>query len=360
MINQNRLTKTFLDLVQIDSPSGEEEHIAKELIKRLSSLGFKTQKDNYGNVIAKLEGEGEPIMLNAHMDTVEPGRGIKPVIDGDIIKTDGTTVLGADPKAGVAAILEGLESLIEDKNKHLPIEVVFTRQEEIGMVGARNLDYSQIISKRGVTFDGEEGLENITISSPGYMNFNLEITGRGAHAGVAPEKGLSAVKIGSEIISQLELGRIDHETTANIGLVEGGSARNAVPENMTIRGEIRSRDLKKLEKHTQHFQDILDKIMLKYPEAKFNIDLHKEFDPYLFEETHSVIQLITKILKEMNIEPILEHSGGGTDVNILHLHGIEAICVAAGDYNAHTKREFVKISEMLQSAKFCQKLLTTP
>ncbi|MBI2600744.1 M20/M25/M40 family metallo-hydrolase [Candidatus Daviesbacteria bacterium] len=358
MVDQKRLVETFLDLVKIDSPSGEEEEMAKELMKRLKTLGFKVLRDTYGNVIGTLDGAGEPIMLNAHMDTVEPGRGIKPIIDGDIIKSDGTTVLGGDPKAGVTAILEALTSVIEDGKKHLPIEVVFTREEESSLGGAINLDYSQISAKRGVTFDGEKELHNIDISSPGYNSVNVTVIGRAAHAGADPEKGLSAIQIASEIISQLQLGRIDKETTANIGLIEGGSARNAVPEKVHFKGEIRSRNKEKLEKHTKHFQEVFDNVLSKYPNAKIDADISREFEAYFFDENHRVIKHIREVFKQMNLSPNLQHSGGGTDVNIFHTHGIEAVVVGTGDFDAHTTREYVVIPQMVQAAEFCQKLIS--
>ena len=357
MINQKRLVDTFLSLVKIDSPSGEEKNVAKFLETELVKLGGKAEYDAYENLIVKFEGEGEFLMLNCHMDTVEPGRGIKPIVEEDIIKTDGTTILGGDAKAGVAAILEAVKSVIEENKKHPPLELVFTREEELGLLGALNLDYSLVKSKRCITFDEEEGVQNVDIAAPGYIRVDLKIVGRSAHAGAEPEKGISAIKIAAEIISQLEVGRIDHETTANIGLIEGGSARNAVPEEAHIKAEIRSRDLKKLEAHTAHFQQIINNAVEKNPEASIILDLHEEFAPYKFSEDHKLIQLLKTTLKEMGLEISLHESGGGTDVNILHKNGIEALCVGTGDYNAHTKREYVKISEMMESAQFAEKII---
>lgn len=362
MIKKDRLIKTFLNLVQIDSPSGKEGAIVREVSQRLKKLKFIVKLDKYGNVIGHLDGNNpkntETLLLNAHLDTVEPGKGVKPKIVGDRIVTDGKTVLGGDPKAGVSAILEAIESIKEDNKKHPPLDVVFTLSEETGLLGAINLDYSLLQAKKGITFDGEEEVNNIDISAPGYNRFDLIVIGRSAHAGVEPEKGISAIKIVSEIISKLQVGRIDHETTANIGLIEGGSARNAVPEKVTIKGEIRSRNLKKLEKLSQSFQKAIDQVILKYPKATFQLDLHREFNPYLFQENHQVIQLIKKVLKSMKLKPHLNDSMGGTDVNIFHNNGIEAIVVGTGDYNAHTTREYVQISQMLLSSKFCEKLIT--
>lgn len=358
MINQKRLVNTLLDLVRIDSPSGEEKEISKFIAEKLRKLGGKVQFDNFGNLIAKFAGSGEPIIINSHLDTVEPGRNIHPQIKGDRIVSDGTTILGGDAKSGVAIILEALESLQEDKKSHLPIEVIFTLSEENGLLGALNLDYNLISAKHGVTFDGEKSIEHITTSAPGYSRIDVTISGRSAHAGMEPEKGISAIKIASEIISQLEVGRIDDETTANIGLIEGGSARNAVPETVHFKAEIRSRNLEKLEKHSLHFEKVFKEVMEKHPKAKIELNINREFDPYLFEENHSVIELISKTLKKLDLKPNLKASGGGADVNIFHTHGLEVVCVGIGDYNPHTTREYVIISEMLEGTKFCEELIS--
>ena len=245
MINRERLVQTFCHLVGIDSPSGEEEALAQELTRRLQGLGLKTTRDDYGNVIASDGGEN-PILLSAHMDTVEPGRGVKPRVQGDRILSNGATILGGDCKAGVSAILEALESIKEDGTPHLPIEVVFTREEEPGLIGARNLEFSKIKAKEAIVFDGEGPASRIISSSPTYIAFDIQITGRAAHAGVEPENGLSAIRIAAELITNLPQGRLDPQTTFNIGTIQGGSVRNAVPEKATLRGEFRSTDLETL------------------------------------------------------------------------------------------------------------------
>ena len=188
MINEERLVKTFCDLVQIDSPSDEEEEVAQDLSRRLEALGFEILRDAHGNLIAREDGDN-PLLLSAHMDTVEPGRGIKPTIEGDRIVSDGTTILGGDCKAGVAAILEGLESVVEEELPRRTIQLAFTRGEEIGLVGARNMDFSMITADEAVVFDGNGPVNKLTGSSPTYVSFEVNITGRSAHAGVEPEKG---------------------------------------------------------------------------------------------------------------------------------------------------------------------------
>lgn len=357
MINKKRLIRTFLDLIQIDSPSGEEKEISRFVASKLTELGGNVEFDSYGNLIAKFQGTGEPFMLNSHLDTVEPGRGIKPRLKGDKISSDGSTVLGGDAKAGVAIILETLSSITEDKAKCVPIEAVFTLEEETGLFGALNLDYSQLKSKAGITFDGTRGPEHIITSAPGYTRIDATIIGRGAHAGFEPEKGISAIKIASDIISQLEVGKIDDETTANIGLIEGGTARNAVAERVHFKAEIRSRNILKLKKHSLDFEKTFNEILLKYPDVKIELDIKTEFDPYTFEETDFVIQKAIKALNYVGLKPQLAPSGGGSDVSVFLTHGIDALCIGSGYYNPHTTREYVLISDMLNAARFCERLV---
>lgn len=354
MINKQRLVQTFLDLVKIDSPTGFEKQMADEVAKRLKNLGGIVEFDSFGNVIGKFEGTGEPFMLNSHLDTVEPGRGIKPIIENDRIKSDGTTIIGGDPKAGVSIILETLESLREENIQRVPLEVVFTLGEENGLDGAIHLSYEKISSKKGFTFDGEGKAGNIDIAAPGYQRVDATITGRSAHAGVEPEKGISAIRIAAEIISKLPLGRIDHETTSNIGLINGGSARNAVPESVTLHGEIRSRNLEKIDTYTKKFENICSDVLKIYPTAKLTFNTQREFNPYIFQKDHPLIDLIINVFGKMGMTPNFMESGGGTDVNIFHTFGIQNIVVGTGAYVSHTTREYVVISEMLKAAEFCQ------
>ena len=231
--------------------------------------------------------------------------------------------MGGDAKAGVAVILEALASIKEDKHKHLPIEVVFTRQEETGLQGAKNLDYTKLSAKKGFSFDGEGKVSQIDLSSVSYTTVDVTIKGRGAHAGLEPEKGISAIEIASHIISRMRLGRIDSETTANIGLIAGGSVRNAVPDQLQFKGEIRSRNLKTLANHEKHFREVIAEVLVKYPEAEIELKIEKEIDGYLLDEEHYLISQVSSIFKKMNLTPIFHHSGGLTDVNIFRNHGID-------------------------------------
>ena len=356
MIEQERLVASFCELVQIDSPSDEEEDMAIHLTDRLDRLGFTVVRDAHGNVIASEEGQ-DPLLLSAHMDTVEPGRGINPIIKGDRITSDGTTILGGDCKAGVAAIMEGLESVSENRISRRPLQVVFTRGEEIGLVGATNLDYSLINAKEAVVFDGNGPVNTITGASPTYMRFDVTVKGRAAHAGVEPEKGLSAIRIATEIINDLPNGRLDEETTFNVGLISGGSVRNAVPAEATFGGEWRSRNTETLDSIKLQLMATLDRTRERYKEAQIDEDLEVMFQMYNLDPDEKIVQLVTRVMRDMALEPDIRPSGGGTDGNVMRLHGIESVVVGMSTNEMHTVDEYVVISDLVDTAKFCQQVI---
>lgn len=357
MADRDRLLQTFLDLVRIDSPSDEEEAMAQEAGRRLTALAAEVLRDSHGNLIARLGNGGEPFLLSAHMDTVEPGRSIKPVIDGDTIRTDGSTVLGGDPKAGVAAIIEALTALHEAGVRHRPLEIVFTRGEEVGLLGSRNLDYSMVRARQGIVLDGEGAVSEITNEAPAQYLVDVDITGRAAHAGVEPEKGIPAILIAAEMIVELPQGRIDRETTANVGMITGGSARNAVPERCSFKAEFRSRNPSRLEELRQEIELHIGAVTARHPKAKVDARVEKVFDGYQLPSSHPVIELCRKALGTLGMEPRLMPSGGATDANIFAGHGIQAAVLGMGGSNFHTTREDLSITNMLNSARFLEALL---
>ncbi len=357
MIDQERLVNSFCELVKIDSPSDEEEAVAQHLTGRLENLGFTVERDAHGNLIASEEG-ADPLMLSAHMDTVEPGRGIKPEVQGDRVVSDGTTILGGDCKAGVAAILEGLESIAQDGGLRRPVQVVMTRGEEIGLVGAANLDYSMIRCRDAVVFDGNGPVNTITGASPTYMRFDVNVTGRGAHAGVEPEKGLSAIRIASEIINELPNGRLDEETTFNVGLITGGTVRNAVPVEASFGGEFRSHNTETIDLLRMQVGETLRRAREKYRDATINEELEMMFQMYLLDPNEAIVQLVTGQLRNMSMNPNIHPSGGGTDANAMRLNGVECVVVGMATNEMHTVNEYVVIPDMMATAQFCQNILT--
>jgi tripeptide aminopeptidase len=362
MIDQERLVSSFCDLVRIDSPSDYEEEVAQHLTARLEKLGLQVVRDAHGNVIASESGAtrpgNNPLLLSAHMDTVEPGRGIKPTIKGDRITSDGTTILGGDCKAGVAAIMEGLQSVMEEGQGHRPVQVVFTRGEEIGLVGASNLDFSLIKATEAVVFDGNGPVNRITGSSPTYMRFDVTIKGRAAHAGVEPEKGLSAIRIATDIINQLPQGRLDQETTFNVGLISGGTVRNAVPAEAAFGGEFRSRNAETFDLLKMQLLAVLDQARNTYKEAAIREELEVMFQMYNLDPQEAIVRLATRVMGDMGMTPDIRPSGGGTDGNVFRLNGIESVVVGMSTNEMHTVDEYVVIPDLVNTARFCQRVMT--
>ena len=358
MIEQERLVNSFCELVRIDSPSNEEEEVAKHLTGLLTQLGFQVEWDAYGNVIASEPGEN-PLMLSAHMDTVEPGRGIKPMVQGDRIVSDGTTILGGDCKAGVSAILEGLQSIVEAGSLRRPVQVVLTRGEEIGLVGASHLDYSMIRAKESVVFDGNGPVNRLTGASPTYVSFDVSVKGRGAHAGIEPEKGLSAIRIATDIISELPQGRLDEETTFNVGLISGGTVRNAVPVEATFGGEFRSRNTESLDLLRMQVLTTLEQARKKYQDATIQEEIEVLFHMYNLDPNDPIVRHVTQVLGDMRLPPDIQPSGGGTDANAMRLNGIDCVVVGMSTYEMHTVNEYVMIPDLMNTARFCERVMST-
>jgi len=358
LADQERLVKTLMELIKIDSPSGEEDAMDAEVSARLESMGLKVSHDTYNNVIAKLPGEGSPIMLSAHLDTVEPGRGIKPIVDGGVVRSDGSTILGGDCKAGVAIVLEGLAAANESNGGgNRAIEVVFTRHEEGGLVGAHHLDFSMVSATTGIVFDGEGPPNRIILSAPSQNVVTAQITGRAAHAGLEPEKGISALLIAADILGQLPLGRIDEETTANIGRLEGGLKRNIIPEQAFLDGEFRSRSNEKLADLERKFRGVFEEVASRYPEAKIDLDIVNTYQAYNIDAGSEAVAMISRALAGMGMKPVLETTGGGSDANVFIGKGITAVPVGIGVRDFHTTWETAVIAEVFQGAQMCEAVI---
>ncbi len=365
MINQQRLSEEFVRLAVINSPPLKEGAIARYLTERLEKLGAEVRFDDaaeatggeVGNLVAKLAGTSEatePLLFSVHMDTVEPGGQVEPVLRDGIFYSAGDTVLGADDKAGIAELIEALEVVREQNILHGPIEVVVTIAEEIGLVGAKHFDYSMLEARLGYALD-TEGLDMMVLQAPGANHLQIEIAGLAAHAGMAPEQGVSAIQTAALAISQMRLGRIDHETTANIGRIEGGVARNIVPQSVSIVGEARSHDPQKLQDQTDHmltcFEDAADqmtrKINGKFVRPRINACVHSDFPSMAVAEDSSVVQLARTAATMVGHDLKVRLGGGGSDANIFNAHGIEMIILATGMTRVHTHDEFVALADMV-------------
>lgn len=366
MINEKRLLDRFLKYVQIDSPTKFEREFAEYLMKEMEEMGLEVYMDdagekvgsNSGNVIGKLKGNtnGQTILFSAHMDTVSPGKGIKPVIKDGVIYSDGTTVLGGDDKAGIAAILEAVETVIEQDIPHGDIEIVFSIYEEGGLFGAKNLDYSKLKAKRGFVFDSSGKPGQIIIQGPAQNKISAKFIGKEAHAGVAPEKGISAIQMAAAAISNMKLLRIDDETTANIGIISGGQATNIVTKEVNIEGEARSLSNEKLKEQTEHMVKCCEDAANKFG-GSVEIDLENSYGAFKIDEDSVIVQKVKEACANIGLEPRTSASGGGSDTNILNANGIEAVNLGIGERQPHTLEEHLHIKDLENAARLALELI---
>jgi tripeptide aminopeptidase len=360
MINQDRLVSTFLELVQIDSPSGQEDEIARHLVAVLKSLDLLVVRDATGNVIGRLAGEGPPILLSAHMDTVEPGRGVKPIIEGGIITSDGTTILGGDDKSGIAVILEVLRVLVEQSLPPTklapPLEVALTVSEERGLKGAKGLDLTRLRAREGIVLDSGGEIGTIVVSAPSQDKIRAVVHGKAAHAGAEPEKGINAIVVAAEAIAAMPLGRIDEETTANIGRIQGGTATNIIPDRAEMEGEARSHDERKLEAQVQAMTEALEEAARRHG-ATVDIDVQRSYSTFRLSEEDGIVRRAVAAAKALGLTPALGPSGGGSDANVFNVAGIAAINISTGMDKVHTTEEQIAAADMVKCAEFLLAIL---
>jgi tripeptide aminopeptidase len=366
MINKDRLADTFKMLVGIDSVSKQEGAIAKEIQNIFESMGANTWIDNTGdkiegesgNLVVKFKGntEAAPILFNAHMDTVEPGKGVKVTFNEGVFSSDGDTILGADDKSGIAILVEVMKTICESNIAHGPVELVFTVSEEIGILGAKHFDTNCIESTYGYALDDGD-MDSIVTNSPEAIQFQIEVHGKEAHAGAEPEKGINAIQLAGQAISSIHVGRVDTDSTCNIGIIKGGVATNIVPNSVVIKGEVRSHDQKKVKAITQDiisaFKKSIDngKISVDDTLPKLEVNIEKEFPLTNIPESHPVVELVKSAAKNLRRKISLKRSGGGSDANIFFEKGIVVGVLGTGMRDMHTLRESVQLDDMVKTAE---------
>lgn len=355
MINKRRLISTFKKLVRIDSLSYKEGKIVKYLAREVKALGFRPylagrpKEGEVGNLVVDIPGKRPRLILNAHVDTVAPGKGIKPVEKNGKIYSDGTTVLGADDKTGVAVILEVLRTIKEKKLPHPAIRVIFTVAEENGLYGAKALPKRTVSADLGITLD-HGPVRTIIYKAPAQQNVTATIIGRAAHAGIHPEKGINAIKVASVAIANMKFGRIDHETTSNIGVIKGGRATNIVPDRVEIKGEARSHDPRKLKKQVEHMQKVLARTCGRH-RARLKFRVSRVYSAFEVKPSSRVVQLALNAVKKSGLRPELIRTGGGSDANIFNAAGVPTLIMGVGMHQVHTKNEYASIPEMVRGAE---------
>ncbi len=365
MINKTRIVENFVRLTEIDAPSYKEKEMSEALKKMLDELEIPYTEDNAseklgsncGNIYARWEGDPNrpAVLFSAHMDTVEPALGKKPVVQGDRIVSQGDTVLGADDIAGVVEILEGIQSIKESGKPHRTVELLFTVAEEVYTKGAAVYDYSNVEAKEAYCFDVSGDIGQGARRAPSLISFKILVTGRSSHAGFAPEKGINAIQTAAEAIAKIPQGQVEEETTVNIGTISGGVATNIVSESCTMSGEIRSFQHEKALAYLSLIQKTFE-TCAESRGAKIDFTSEIHFKAYEVGEEEAVSQNFLKALEEIGIKGELVSTLGGADNHQFVANGIRGLVVTCGMEQVHTTEEFVKIENLLKGAALVEKL----
>lgn len=355
-----RLLRTFLEMVRIDSPSGEEDAMREYLIERVKPWGVPFHTDAGGNLIVEIPAHqcahDSILLVSGHMDVVPPCHNIQPVveqIEGDtLISSDNTTVLGADDKAGLAPVLEAVALSLRENLPRPALKLVFTTREETMLGGAKDLSDADLKASFAVTFDhtGRQGV--IIHQAPSYIEFTITCKGKSVHAGIMPEQGVNAIIYAGKVIDRLHLGRIDEWTTANVGFWEGGKGTNVVPDDITIRGELRGHKPEVLERELAYIAQVLDEEKATMPGTDYAFEHVTEFHAYRIDPEHPGLRRVAEAAERTGLKPELIYTNGGSDNNVFAHRGLPGVVLSAGYMEPHSLKERVRLSEMEICARF--------
>ena len=356
MIDHNRLVTTFMDLCAIDSEPTGERPMADHLAEVFTSLGFVVSEDdtgskiggNAGNMYARLEGNatGEALFFSCHMDRVVPGVNVKPRIEGDYIVSDGTTVLGADDASGLAALLEGITVLKENGRAHPAIELVLTVAEELSLVGSKHFDTSQVSSRIGFVLDAAGNVGEIVLQAPEHIKFTAVFHGRSAHAGFAPEQGISAIQIAAAAVNKMELLRIDAETTANIGSISATGPTNIVQERCELQGEVRSLTPSKVQSHMTALSGVMQASSAEYG-GSVTIKSETSYYAYQLNEDSEPVRRAAQAAADIGVPVRYKATGGGSDANYFNSRGLPTVVLSCGYEKVHTTAERIPVQQLV-------------
>ncbi len=365
-MNQERLVQTFLTLGIIDSVSGNELHVARDIQSRLHSLGIQSSMDdagtsfggNAGNILARMEGtiDVPPVLLCAHMDTVQSTKGLKHIRENGIIKSDGTTILGGDDRSGVAIILEIVQTLGEQQIPHGPIEMLFTVCEEAGMHGAKNIKRSDVEAPYCFVFDCQASPGAYIVEAPGAVAFDVAVHGQSSHAAVSPEKGIHAIQIASRAIAHLKLGRWANTGMLNIGTIHGGTSINVIPDRVDITGETRNADEHELKSQMEYIRTTFETAASEIG-GKVKIDFKEKYHGYSFSENDPIIRIARKSIEAAGLIPTPMKYPGGSDANVLNRKGIPTLNLGVGFKNAHSFQECIDVRHLVIAADIGLKIV---
>ncbi len=369
MINNQRLLDIFIELVKIDGVSGNENNVAEYIKTRLTELGIeythcnseKIEGGNCGNLIATLPGTDaglSTIMFSAHMDSIESTEGINTIIEDGIIKTDGKTILAADDRAGIASILEVVKVLKENNVDHPPLKLLFTVIEEKGMKGAKDVDAESLGAACGFIFDSSARPGKIIVSAPTSVHIIIKITGLAAHAANAPEKGVNAIMIASNSISQLGSGRLTDTMTFNFGKITGGKVINIVPDYCEIEAECRSHDKTELDNRLTEVENVF-KTEAEKLGGSVDVTVNKKYSNFNLSHTSDTAIIASRAIEKTGLEPDLVRYAGGSDANVFNEVGIPSVNFGLGYRNAHSTSENMAIEDLETSASICLNVAKT-
>ncbi|HEX9381385.1 MAG TPA: M20/M25/M40 family metallo-hydrolase [Gaiellaceae bacterium] len=346
----------FTELAALPSPPGEERAVADLVARYLRDLGLTVDEDDagekvdstIGNLYCRVEptdGSGTAIFLCAHLDTVPPTGPIEPVIEEGVVRNAGGTILGADDKAAVAAMLEGTRRVLAENRPHGGIELLFTPKEEVGLLGAAAFDHARLRARVGYVYDQAAPIGDVVLGAPYSQAMEVRFHGRAAHSGMYPEEGRSAIAAAARAVADLRLGRIDDETTANVGLIEGGTAANIIPEWCTLNAEARSHDERKL---TDLVQEMLDAFSFAagLEDCEVETKVSKSYRGYRFKRDDQVVRIAHGALERAGYAPSYGLSGGAADANVLNERGLACLNLGNGMQEIHTPDERIAVEDL--------------
>lgn len=351
----NNVCEIFVELAALPTPPGAERAAADRVIAFLRELGLDVDEDDAGatiessagNLYCRLPGSGggTPIFLCAHLDTVPPGGPIEPVIEDGMVWNRGGTILGADNKAAVAAMLESVRRIANEQRPHAGIELVFTPKEEVGLLGAKAFDHARLEAGVGFVYDQAAPIGDVVLGAPTQRSLLVRFHGRAAHAGMYPEEGRSAVAAAARAVADMRLGRIDEETSTNVGLIQGGTARNIVPEWCTIEAEVRSHDERKV---NDLVQEILDACTFAAGtgDCELEATVEESYSGYRFRRGDLPVRLAATALERTGFQPRYVLTGGGADANVFNDRGLQCLNLANGMIDIHTPEERIAVDDL--------------
>ena len=350
-----RMVRQFMEMVRIDSESGNEACFMAYLLREVKAIGGAAALDDYGNLIASFPAAGcagaAPVLLSCHGDTVKPGVGIEPVLADGIIRSAGNTILGADDKAGIAEVLEALRVA----PVRPPVEFAVSRQEEVGLLGVKALEFSRLTARRGFLMDNDT-LDTIVIGGPTYVALDVKVVGRAAHAGMEPEKGINAIRAAAKAIAALRLGRIDHETTANVGVVSGGVIRNGVPAECSFLAECRSGDHAKATALAAEMTRVI-RSEVEGAGAAAEITVDEKCRAVRIPEDAWAVRIAKQALATVGVDAKAVFITGFTDASIYNNHGIEMAVVGIGARDEHATTEHIAVADMEKAVRALVEML---